>query len=141
MDANKLSQLIDIFHENRRAGNVSISEIFISKGIEKGIAWKVIHFMPTAFNRIMFASEEISFPSTYILLTGDDTQLKKRFVEEEIFNQSILLAQSKTGKMDGDKWLSVAGRSAKFHVINHLLKSGSQLKDIIFTEMIIDERK
>jgi hypothetical protein len=42
--------------------------------------------------------------------------------------------------MSGDKWLSVAGRSAEFHAINELLKSGSQLKDIGFTNMIIDER-
>jgi hypothetical protein len=77
---------------------------------------------------------------TYIVLIDDSTQIKKSLTEEDIFNQSILLAQSKTGNMSGDKWLSVAGRSAEFHVINELLKSGSQLKDIGFTDIIIDER-
>ncbi len=140
MNANKLSQFIDLFHKNRQADNVSMSEIFISKGIEKEIAWKVIHFMPVAFDRIMLASKKIIFPNTYIILKCDNTQIVKSFTEEEIFNQSILLAQSKAGNMSGDKWLSVAGRSAEFHVINGLLQSGSQLEDIRFTNMIIDER-
>ena len=140
MKAEKLSEFIEIFHNNRQADNVTIAEILISKGIDEEIAWKVINFMPIAFNRVILASEEINFKTTYIVLIDDSTQIKKSLTEEDIFNQSILLAQSKTGNMSGDKWLSVAGRSAEFHVINELLKSGSQLKDIGFTDNIIDER-
>ena len=140
MNAKKLSEFIEIFHKNRKVDNVILAEILISEGVNEEIAWKVIHFMPIAFNRVMLASEGIIFPSNYIVLLDENTQIKKSFIKEEVFNQSILLAQSKIGNMSGDKWLSVAGRSAEFHVINELLKSGSQLKDIRFTNMIIDER-
>jgi hypothetical protein len=140
MDIKKLSEFIEIFHANRENNNIVIAEILISNGVNEEIAWKIIYFMPVAFNRVMFASEKMNFPNTYISLVDDNIQIENSFTEEEIFNQSILLAQSKIGNMSGDKWLSVAGRSAEFHVINELLKSGSQLKDVKFTNMIIDER-
>jgi hypothetical protein len=140
MKAKKLAEFIEVFHNNRQADNVTMAKILISKGIDEEIAWKVINFMPIAFNRVMLASEEINFKTTYVVLIDDSTQMKKSLIEEDIFNQSILLAQSKIGNMSGDIWLSVAGRSAEFHVINELLKSGSQLKDLRFTDIIIDER-
>ena len=140
MNITKLSEFIEIFHANRETDNIIMAKILISNGINEEIAWKIIHFMPIAFNRVMFASKGMNFPNTYISLIDDNTQIENSFVEEDIFNQSILLAQSKMGNMNGDKWLSVAGRSAEFHVINELLKSGSQLKDVKFTNMIIDER-
>ena len=134
MNLNKLTELIEIFHKNRQADNPALAEILITDGVDEEIVWKIILFMPIAFNRVMLAPKGINFPSTYIILSDETTQIEKNFTEEEIFKQSILLAQSKTGNMNGDKWLSVAGRSAEFHAINDMLKSGgSQLKDIKLT--------
>ncbi len=67
MNVKRLSEFIDIFHENRQAENLEIAEILIFKGIDEEIAWKIVCFMPIAFVRVMLASEEINFPSTYVV--------------------------------------------------------------------------
>jgi hypothetical protein len=116
----------------------AIVDALVSLGASNPRANRLVAFIPMAFVRVLLRSMPIRFPETARLYDPDTDSVlpgELRLSDEPIFVEASRLAEEALthGTLTRAGFEAVAFRSAEAHVINQLLKSGSEPRDVSLT--------
>lgn len=106
----------------------------LARGVEQTLAARLIEFLPMAYVRVIFGTVGPRFAASFRRRLTDGTTQEFPLLSEPIWDAAIAHAHSELhGGVSRNDLLAIAGRSAEFHGINKLLKTGSKLQDIALT--------
>ena len=128
-----IAKAVDIFRRSPGLDESGILESFLTLGMDRKTAVRLVVFLPMAYCYQMLP--QVPFPGTFQTRLADGHISEERQLSSEpLWGEATEFArtESKHGLSKNDM-LFLAGRSAEFNVINQLLKGGSKLEDIRLT--------
>lgn len=132
--ARKAISLLEQSTENLE--NDQVLELFEKHGFPKDVAGRVLVFLPIAFVRCWLT--DVNWLDTYQVLLENGTLVRRRYGQTTAYLEILAVTKEYFNKgPNPDTIIKIGGRSAEFHVLNNLLKSGGQLSDVRFTESVI----
>ena len=137
---NQTNQIIhvslDIFQEFYQANDRLVVEQLTSRNISQQDAWKLVYFVPLAFNRILMSSSGIIFSDKFIIQRQEESSTTKILKDEPFFRESINIALSQRNYCQ-DYWRNIISRSVELKVINQALHAGSNIEDLLLSSPIL----
>ncbi|MGB3206866.1 MAG: hypothetical protein WBB28_17930 [Crinalium sp.] len=137
---NQIKQIIEsslsVFQEFPQVNNKVIVEKLISQGISRQDAWRIVCFVPLAFNRILMHSSGVAFSNECIIEVQGKTKITKQLKDEPFFQETLSIALSQSSYCQ-EYWMNLVSRSVELKAINQSLYAGSNLEDLLLSSPIL----
>jgi hypothetical protein len=108
----------------------------MSKNISQQDAWRIVCFVPLAFNRTLMHSSGVAFSDEYIVEVQGKTRVKKSLKNEIFFQETLNIALSQSSYCQ-EYWTNIISRSVELKAINQALHAGSNLEDLLLSSPIL----
>jgi hypothetical protein len=140
-----INKAVDIFAEHKNSHWEDLEQDFQNSGLPTSLANKLLEFMPLAFGRVFMKDLGISFRDEYVRYVVSDGKIivkqRRKLTDELVYNESFKIASKmQTGKINGEKFLAVAFRSAEFNCVNEMELKGSKPENLVLTEPHLEWR-
>jgi hypothetical protein len=138
--ADQTKQIIEsslsVFQEFPQATDRVIVEKLISKNISRQDAWRIVCFVPLAFNRTLMHSSGVAFSDECIIEVQGKTKVTKPLKDEPFFQEALSIALSQSSYCQ-EYWMNLVSRSVELKAINQALHAGSNLEDLLLSSPIL----
>ena len=130
---------VTLFQEHPGADDNQIEGELVARGVEPGLATRLIQFLPIAFCRVLLRPQGVRFPDHYVVMGPGGTLVGEYPLEQEpVYVQATVAARREVeAGRGGEPFLSIAGRSAAFHSVMDLVRNGSRLDKILCSPPIL----
>jgi hypothetical protein len=134
-----IKKAVTIFAEHRDSGWEVLVEAVENSDIPTLLAGRLLEFMPLAFGRVFMKDLGIAFREEYVRYVVSDGKIvvkqRRKLIDESVYRESFKIASKMEGtKIDGEKFLAVAFRSAEFICVNEMELKGSKPEHLVLTE-------
>jgi hypothetical protein len=134
--ANIITSSLDVFQDSPEASDSLLVEKLMSRNIPLEDAWKVVHFTPLAFSRILMLSTGVTFSDKYIIKDREGKSFTKLFSDEPFFEESLKIAVLQSHYCE-DYLINIVSRSPELQAINQALHAGSNIEDLVVGSPIL----
>jgi hypothetical protein len=108
----------------------------VANGLERGLAVRIVQFLPLAYTRVSFERSKITFADTYVRLQANGQPgPAQRLDDEPVYQEGLILARQRVGGPAA--MLVVACRSAAYQAIHRALREGIKLEDLMVAPAVL----
>jgi hypothetical protein len=132
----KIEFSLDIFQEFPKVSDKLLVDKLITKNISQQDSWKLIFFVPLAFNRILMSSSGVTFSNKYTIEIKGKSSSTNFLKDEPFFQQTINIAMSQS-KYCQEYWTNIISRSVELKAINQALYAGSNIEDLLLSPPVL----
>jgi len=124
-----ISQAVALFRAHPGATNLNLYTKLAALGMPRGVAARMVEFLPLVYGRLSLSKTEVQFSQTFQRVLPDGTLSPKRNLADE----PLWLAAAQFARSEVDRGVSqsdiglLANRSSEIEVVEQAKKKGSDL--------------
>lgn len=116
----------------------TIADALTQSGLEQYRVFELLIWVPMAFGRAVLEGLDFKLPDMFQLMSADGRKFTRLpLADEPVYVEAHRIALAGHGLARPD-FLAIAGRSAEFKAVNDALLKGSELKNLVPSEPVID---